>query len=198
MTSQTATSGDSKVKKNLGSGQLYVAFFAVIAAGLVIYDCHIPRMLPLSVTISFLIWLFVAISYLYFLFHDVKRYAWITPVLFVVTMVCAVQGPRVGFSMSQKQLDQIAKQVLTESTPNGKFEPPKKAGVYEILAYSIDANSGTVYLVTTYENDGLGPDTCTSGFVYKPVATESPYGRKYYDPLPMSGDWFQFSASNDF
>lgn len=197
----TAASGDQKVKMKLGTGQLYVAGFAFVASALVVYNCHIPKMLPAHIFGGFILWLVVVLAYLYFLFHDVKRYAWITPIFFVLSVLCVWQGTHIGFLLSQKALDELATKTLSltsQQASSGTFKPEEKAGLYDILAYSVDANSGTVYLVTTYENDGIGPDTCTSGFVFKPVATESPYGQKYYEPSRISGDWYQFSASNDF
>ncbi len=106
-----------------------------------------------------------------------------------------------GFMLSEKPLQELAEKILVQGAQQGSsgaFTPHAKAGIYDVLAYSIDASSGTVYLVTTYEPDGIGPDTVTSGFVLKPVSSASPYGRKYYEPTRLAGDWYQFSASNDF
>lgn len=190
------------VKKKLGDGQKFVAIFAVIAAGLTVYNSHVPSMLALPSMIGWFLWLIVVLGYLFFLFHDVKRYALITPTLLAVSIFCAWKGPYLGFLISQKPLEALAQSTLAsqraKQSSSGDFNPPSKAGVYDVLAYSVDVNNGTVYLVTRYENDGIGPDTCTSGFVYKPVATASPYGSKYYAPSQLVGDWYQFSASNDY
>ena len=71
------------------------------------------------------------------------------------------------------------------------------SGAYHLIEYAADPRGG-VYFVTGQGGDGSGPDTTSYGFVYQPNSQGSPFGRKYYNPVHLFGDWYMFEASDDF
>jgi hypothetical protein len=46
--------------------------------------------------------------------------------------------------------------------------------------------------------DGIGPDTMSYGFAFKPNPEGTPFGRSGYSYSHVVGDWYVFSASNDY
>ncbi len=45
--------------------------------------------------------------------------------------------------------------------------------------------------------DGIGPDTMSYGFAFRPNREGTPFGKAGYHLSPMIGDWYCFSASNN-
>jgi hypothetical protein len=69
--------------------------------------------------------------------------------------------------------------------------------VYYVDRYGADPHGG-VYFRTHSGADGIGPDTMSYGFAYRPNAEGTPFGRATYRYSHVVGDWYEFSASNDF
>ena len=46
--------------------------------------------------------------------------------------------------------------------------------------------------------DGIGPDTMSYGFASRPNREGTPFGRAGYHLSHVLGDWYVFSASNDY
>jgi len=70
-------------------------------------------------------------------------------------------------------------------------------GIYRVTEIAADERGG-VYFQTGTTADGLGIDTLTYGFAYKPNGQGSPFGAARYQIHPLSGDWCWFQASNDW
>ena len=70
-------------------------------------------------------------------------------------------------------------------------------GPYTVDNYCKDSRGG-VYFRTATGRDGIGPDTNSYGFAFRPNSKGSPYGNAYYSTQQIYGDWFVFSASNDW
>jgi hypothetical protein len=69
-------------------------------------------------------------------------------------------------------------------------------GVYYVDLYAADPRGG-VYFRTHAGPDGIGPDTMSYGFVYRPNPKGTPFGNSGYRYSHVVGDWYCFSASND-
>jgi hypothetical protein len=70
-------------------------------------------------------------------------------------------------------------------------------GVYHVDRYAA-APRGGVYFRTHAGPDGIGPDTMSYGFAYKPNRQGTPFGRADYRLSRIVGDWYAFMASNDY
>ncbi len=70
-------------------------------------------------------------------------------------------------------------------------------GVYYVDRYAADPRGG-VYFRTHAGPDGIGPDTMSYGFAYKPNPKGTPFGRAGYHLSHVTGNWYVFSASNDY
>jgi hypothetical protein len=53
----------------------------------------------------------------------------------------------------------------------------RRVGIYRVDAYATDPRGG-MYFRTASETDGIGPDTVSYGFVFRPNRTGSPFGTK--------------------
>jgi hypothetical protein len=70
-------------------------------------------------------------------------------------------------------------------------------GVYYVDRYAADPRGG-VYFRTHAGADGIGPDTMSYGFAYRPNPQGTPFGRAGYNCSRIVGDWYAFSASDDW
>jgi hypothetical protein len=70
-------------------------------------------------------------------------------------------------------------------------------GAYYVDTYAADPRGG-IYFRTHAGADGIGPDTMSYGFAFRPNPQGTPFGRASYRCARMVGDWYMFSASNDF
>ena len=70
-------------------------------------------------------------------------------------------------------------------------------GVYYVDRYAADPRGG-VYFRTHAGPDGISPDTMSYGIAYRPNPEGTPFGRAAYRYSHVVGDWYAFSASNDF
>ena len=73
----------------------------------------------------------------------------------------------------------------------------RRLGVYRVDQYAADPRGG-VYFRTHAGADGLGPDAMSYGFAFRPNREGSPFGNAGYRLFRMTGDWYGFSASNDW
>jgi len=70
-------------------------------------------------------------------------------------------------------------------------------GIYHVDEWASDQRGG-VYFRTGTGPDGIGPDTMSYGFVYRPNREGSPFGASHYMVRRLGGDWYWFRASNDW
>ncbi len=124
-------------------------------------------------------------------------------VWFVFLFVCAAQVPEtIGFSLVRSQFETAAAeyemlQALMPADDYSASQVGRRFGIYQVDMVGIDGRGGIYFRVNT-GHDGIGPDQMSYGFAKKPNATGSPFGRKYYDPIHLVGDWYVFRASDDF
>ena len=79
----------------------------------------------------------------------------------------------------------------------GTPSAPAWMGIYRVDECRADERGG-VYFRTGTTADGIGPDTLSYGFAYKPNTNGSPFGAARYRAYPLLGDWYWFQASNDW
>jgi hypothetical protein len=79
-----------------------------------------------------------------------------------------------------------------DGKPLGRF-----VGVYYVDRYAADPRGG-VYFRTHEGADGIGPDTTSYGFAFRPNRQGTPFGRARYTWSRIADDWYVFSASNDY
>jgi hypothetical protein len=70
-------------------------------------------------------------------------------------------------------------------------------GFYYVDRYGADPRGG-VYFRTHSGADGIGPDTMSYGFAFRPNTEGTPFGRAGYCYSHVVGNWYVFSASNDY
>lgn len=88
-------------------------------------------------------------------------------------------------------------EALIPTAPVGmRGEPPGWVGCYYVDHYAADGHGG-VYFRTASHPDGIGPDTVSYGFAYRPSREKCPFGRTRYHVAPLFGDWYQFEVSDD-
>jgi hypothetical protein len=58
-------------------------------------------------------------------------------------------------------------------------------------------SSSRICLRTYAGPDGIGPDTMSDGFAFRPNREGMPFGKAGCHLSPMIGDWYRFSAWND-
>jgi hypothetical protein len=102
---------------------------------------------------------------------------------------------RIAFILSRTAFERY---VATAPASGSGGEPlGRLLGAYYVDSYAADPRGG-VYFRTHSGADGIGPDTMSYGFAYRPNAQGTPFGRAGYRCSRVSGDWYEFSASNDF
>ena len=89
----------------------------------------------------------------------------------------------------------------TDDAPLAEFrggeELGRWLGPYLVARYAADARGG-VYFRTHEGPDGIGPDTMSYGFAYRPNDEGTPFGNAHLRLRHLFGDWYEFAASNDW
>jgi hypothetical protein len=117
-----------------------------------------------------------------------------TLILSVVLMMNGIPR-RVAFALSRPAFQQhAAKAPVSEYNGEGLG---RRLGVYYVDRYAADPRGG-VYFRTHSGADGIGPDTMSYGFACRPNREGTPFGNAAYRYAHVVGDWYEFSASNDF
>ena len=118
---------------------------------------------------------------------------------------------RVAFIACQEQFDEIVARSVSPTTTTApsttlpdvgsrQTDPVplnRRLGVYRVDQYAIDPRGG-IYFRTGTGQDGMGPDTMSYGFVYRPNPDGTPFGASRYLVRRIRGDWHWFQASNDW
>ena len=116
-----------------------------------------------------------------------------------VLCTCVLLGLRVpqvvGFAGSRSAFDRTVGEL--GSAGNEDPRAGRRFGIYEVAEYAADPRGG-VYFVTLQAGDGLGPDTMSYGFAYRPNDAGSPFGAASYATFPLGGGWYSFRASDDW
>ena len=98
------------------------------------------------------------------------------------------------FSQFQDQFQHLLKEAPAHR--DFSYSVNQKIGPYRVDHYCADDRGG-VFFRTNTGHDGLGPDTVSYGFAFRPNQKGSPYGNTAYSHFHLFGDWYTFSASND-
>jgi hypothetical protein len=102
---------------------------------------------------------------------------------------------RIAFVMSRPAFEQW---IATHPAKLTKGETINtKLGIYHV-EYYISSDQNDSYFRTYHHGDGLGPDTVSYGFAYRPNSKQSPFGAAQYQLYPLEGEWYWFTASNDW
>ena len=73
----------------------------------------------------------------------------------------------------------------------------RRIGMWRVDEYAADSRGGVYFRVGTGQ-DGLGPNTMSHGFAFKPNFEGSPFGNAKYRRSRLTGDWFYFQVSDDY
>ncbi len=122
----------------------------------------------------------------------------VVPVAIVVVCLVSVRygAPmRVAFRHARPSFERHI--ATAPSRPYGTEPLGRMLGVYHVDRYAADPRGG-VYFRTHSGPAGIGPDTMSHGFTYKPNPEGTPFGRAGYHCSRIDGDWYVFSASNDY
>ena len=126
-----------------------------------------------------------------------RRWIILVPVIVAMSLIFIRYSipRRVAFVLSRPAFE---RRVATALNSVYEGEPPGRwLGLYYVDRYVADPRGG-VYFRTHAGPDGIGPDTMSYGFAYRPNREGSPFGRAGYHLSHMVGDWYGFSASNDY
>ena len=125
-----------------------------------------------------------------------RRWFIVSMAILIVNFVLILSGiPRkLAFVLSRPAFQRYA-----DTTPVSEYDGEavgRLFGVYYVDLYAADLRGG-VYFRTHAGPDGIGPDTMSYGFVYRPNPKGTPFGNSGYRYSHVVGDWYCFSASND-
>ena len=158
--------------------------------------CWIFLALPLIALLG-LAWLLVAmIGYVRHRNAPSLRQLAVAPILVCLTLALLVFyiPRRIAFLAHRGQFEKHVASVRANGYPT---ERPGWVGIYHVDMCATDPRGG-VYFRTGTGPDGIGPDTVSYGFVYRPNRTGSPFGASGYLVRRLSGEWYWFEASDDW
>jgi hypothetical protein len=124
-------------------------------------------------------------------------------IILAPVLVCLTYGMlryyiprRVAFRVFQSRFDRHVPSATVREYGGTKFD--RWVGIYHVDEYAADPRGG-VYFRTGTGADGIGPDTMSYGFVYRPNRLGTPFGAARYLVRPLGRDgWYWFQASNDW
>jgi len=98
---------------------------------------------------------------------------------------------RVAFALSRSAFEETCK-----SAPEGWHELNSRLGLYHVDEYATDSRGGVFFRVNTGPDGFI--DTMSYGFAYQPNREGTPFGAAHYELSHLTGDWYEFQASNDW
>jgi hypothetical protein len=125
-----------------------------------------------------------------------RRWIVLSPAIIALSLVLVSNGipKRVAFGLSRAAFE---RHIATAPVSEYEGVPLERwLGVYYVDRYAADPRGG-VYFRTHAGVDGIGPDTKSDGFAYRPNSFGSPFGDAGYGASRLVGDWYVFSASDD-
>ncbi len=121
---------------------------------------------------------------------------WALLILTINILLLVTNFPmRLGFVVSRLPFQALAESASTR--PGAEVLLEKRLGLYFVDRCASDRRGG-IYFRVHQGPDGIGPDTLSSGFAYKPNPKGTPFGRARYDYSHLFGNWYWFQASNDY
>jgi hypothetical protein len=127
-----------------------------------------------------------------------RRWAiWSLAVVFTAVGLVASHVPqRIALLFSISALTE-----WVESAPANEFrgvELNRRFGLYHVDRYGADARGGVFFRTGTGGDGLIGPDQMSYGFAFRPNSEGTPFGNAGYVSLHLFGDWYVFSASDDW
>lgn len=98
---------------------------------------------------------------------------------------------RVAFAISRGAFDGACK-----SAPDGGQGLNSRLGIYHVDEYAKDPRGGVFFRVNTGPDGFI--DLMSYGFAYQPNGQGTPFGAAHYKLCHVTGDWYQFQASDDW
>ena len=173
-----------------GIGLVVMSLWPGFAGG-----CWIFLALPLIALLG-LAWLLVAmIGYVRHRNAPSLRQLAVAPILVCLTLALLVFyiPRRIAFLAHRGPFEKHVASVRANGYPT---ERPGWIGIYRVDMCVTDPRGG-VYFRTGTGPDGIGPDTVSYGFVYRPNRKGSPFGASGYRVRRLGGEWYWFEASDD-
>ncbi|MBL8822583.1 MAG: hypothetical protein JNJ77_08355 [Planctomycetia bacterium] len=125
-----------------------------------------------------------------------KRVAVLLVIIFSTYILLKYYIPRrTAFALSRSSFEQLFPEAKISKYQGTKLN--QRLGIYHVDEYAADARGG-VYFRVHWGPDGIGPDTMSYGFVYKPNQKGTPFGAARYGLYGLGNDWYWFHASNDW
>lgn len=117
--------------------------------------------------------------------------------ILILSFVLILNGipSRVAFVLSRPAFQRQA--AMAPATEYQGEALGRLLGFYFVDRYAADPRGG-LYFRTHTGPDGFGPDTMNYGFAYRPNPKGTPFGNAEYCYSHVVGDWYVFSASNDW
>ena len=101
---------------------------------------------------------------------------------------------RITFAFCYSDLRELVDKAPTVETGQ---EIGRQVGPYWVDRYAAHPRGG-VYFRTATGPDGIGPDTTSYGFAFRPNDIGTPFGWAHYQVVHLFSDWYVFSASDDY
>jgi hypothetical protein len=116
-----------------------------------------------------------------------RRWTVLSPAIIALSLVliCCGIPRRVAFLLSRPVFER-----LVATAPANRYEGEplgRRLGLYDVDRYAADPRGG-VYFRTHAGPDGIGPDTMSYGFAYRPNREGTPFGKAGYGLSHMVGD----------
>jgi hypothetical protein len=119
------------------------------------------------------------------------------PIVAAVTIILLVANVpmRLGFLLSRSAFQAAAPSA--PSSQHGGVHLDRRLGIYKVDEYATDSRGGVFFRIHAGP-DGIGPDTMSYGFVWKPNHIGTPFGAAHYVVRHLAGAWYYFEVSDDF
>ena len=100
---------------------------------------------------------------------------------------------RVAFAISRPAFESAIAQNENVAR-NSEFN--QRLGVFWVDKFANDRRGGVFFRVHAGP-DGIGPDTMSYGFCFRPNREGTPFGKTRYSTYRLGNDWYWFAVSND-
>jgi hypothetical protein len=104
---------------------------------------------------------------------------------------------RIAFAFYFSELEPLVGQVPKGPHFDANQQETIRVGPYRIDAYATDERGGAFFRTHTGP-DGVGPDRMSYGFAFRPNREGTPFGNDDYQRRHLFGDWYAFTASDDW
>ena len=101
---------------------------------------------------------------------------------------------RVAFALSRSAFDEASASAPIPEQEGAATN--SRIGLYYVDCYARDPRGGVFFRVNTGPDGFI--DTMSYGFAYQPNREGTPFGAAHYELSHLTGDWYEFQASNDW